>query len=199
MTLLTNLATGLEMLFLPRFANRPRRCRIKFPRTIRNPDQITVGDHVFIGPGSILSAQTKFVSREGTQQFNGAIRIGSRVQATASLQLYAFEQIEIEDDVLLAANVHMADAFHGYRSATIPYKDQPFHDPAPIRVGRGSWIGQNVVILPGVTIGEFCIVGANSVVTESIPPQRIAVGAPARVIKHWSSTANRWLPGEAGA
>jgi acetyltransferase-like isoleucine patch superfamily enzyme len=65
---------------------------------------------------------------------------------------------------------------------------------APIVIKRGCWIGQNVVIMPGVTIGELSIIGANSVVTGNIPPRSIAVGAPARVIKTWDAASRAWVP-----
>jgi acetyltransferase-like isoleucine patch superfamily enzyme len=65
---------------------------------------------------------------------------------------------------------------------------------APIVIKRGCWIGQNVVVMPGVTIGELSIIGANSVVIGNIPPRSIAVGAPARVIKTWDATARAWVP-----
>jgi acetyltransferase-like isoleucine patch superfamily enzyme len=50
-------------------------------------------------------------------------------------------------------------------------------------VGDNVWCGANVVITSGVTVGERCVIGANSVVTEDIPPFSIAAGAPAKVIK----------------
>jgi acetyltransferase-like isoleucine patch superfamily enzyme len=53
---------------------------------------------------------------------------------------------------------------------------------APIRVGRGTWIGERVGVLAGARIGKFCIIGANSVVRDEIPDFSIAVGAPARVV-----------------
>lgn len=52
-----------------------------------------------------------------------------------------------------------------------------------ITIGNDSWVGMGVIIMPGVTIGEMCVVGAGSVVTKDIPPYSIAVGNPARVIK----------------
>ncbi|WP_367115075.1 hypothetical protein [Thiocapsa sp.] len=64
--------------------------------------------------------------------------------------------------------------------------------PQPIRIGLGSWIGQNVVIMPGVSIGTCTIVGANSVVTRNLPSRAIAVGAPARVVKLWSDEREEW-------
>ena len=59
-------------------------------------------------------------------------------------------------------------------------------------IGEGSWLGQNCVIMPGVVIGRRCIVGSNSVVTTSLPPGSVAVGAPARIIKQWDWEAKLW-------
>lgn len=53
----------------------------------------------------------------------------------------------------------------------------------PITIGNGVWLGGNVVVLPGVTIGDRAVIGAGSVVTKDIPPDTIAVGNPCRVIK----------------
>ena len=52
-----------------------------------------------------------------------------------------------------------------------------------VTIGKGSWIGNNVMILPGVSIGKYCVVGGSSVVTKNIPPFSLAVGTPARVVR----------------
>ena len=93
---------------------------------------------------------------------------------------------------MFASNVFICDGLHSTRSAETPYKYQGMTRIAPIRIGRGSWIGQNVVILPGVNIGELVTVGANSVVTADIPPRSIALGNPAKVIKRWNATDGEW-------
>ncbi|WP_406672103.1 acyltransferase, partial [Natronospira sp.] len=111
----------------------------------------------------------------------------------ANLQVFAQQSVTIEDDVMFASNVFLNDGSHGYQTATVPYKYQPIFRIAPIVVGRGSWIGQNVVIMPGVTIGEHAIIGANSVVTASVPPRCIAAGSPARVLKLWDERQERWV------
>jgi galactoside O-acetyltransferase len=54
---------------------------------------------------------------------------------------------------------------------------------APIRICDSAWLGFDVVVLKGVTIGEGAIVGARSVVTKDVPPWTIAAGNPARVVK----------------
>ncbi len=186
---------------LPSFATQPKNLTIARPRTICFPERIYIGDDVWLGPGSLLLPVTNYPSQSMLprgrsasfrQKFDPKITIGSRVTATGSLTLGAHREITIEDDVMFAANVMINDGLHGYEIADIPYKFQPIVRIAPIVIKRGCWVGQNVVIMPGVTIGEFSIIGANSVVTKSVPAKCIAVGSPARVIKQWDEAAQRW-------
>ena len=187
---------------LPKFANTPRNLTIRMPRTINAPERISIGDDVWLGPGSLLLPVLRFPRpplwpdskpRTSEQSFEPKIVIGNRVTATASLTLGAHEAIIIEDDVMFAANVNLTDGFHGFENADEPYKYQPISRIAPIVIKRGCWIGQNAVILPGVTIGELSIIGANSVVTRDIPARCIAVGAPARVIRKWDADTRQWV------
>jgi acetyltransferase-like isoleucine patch superfamily enzyme len=187
---------------LPVFATAPRNLTIRLPRTVNNPERISIGDDVWLGPGSLLLPVRRFPSsplwppdapRKFEQTFEPRIFIGSRVTATGSLTLAAHESITVEDDVLFAANVNVTDGFHGFENADEPYKYQPIFRIAPIVIKRGCWIGQNVVILPGVTVGELSIVGANSVVTKDIPARSIAVGSPARVVRKWDAGSHKWV------
>lgn len=182
------------------FANEPRNLRIFPPRTVRSPERIFIGDDVHIGSGSRIKAITEtgrtMKRPDGThvqQTFDPIIRIGNRVSATSALHLTAYREITIEDDVMIASNVFIADAEHGYAHANTPYKYQGMWKIEPVVIRRGAWIGQNTVIQPGITIGEFAIVGANSVVTRSIPDRCIAVGGPARVIKRWDEGKQDWV------
>jgi acetyltransferase-like isoleucine patch superfamily enzyme len=187
---------------LPTFANTPKNFVIKAPWEISNAKHIHVGDDVRIGSNSVLRTTTHYpglwmssdLYPSIQQTFAPTLRIGNRVTATGSLQVNALAEIVIEDDVMFATNVLVCDAMHGYDSTDIPYKYQPMSNLSPIRIGRGCWIGQNVVILPGVRIGEMSIIGANSVVTRSIPPRTIAVGSPAKAIKNWDDARHSWKP-----
>ena len=88
----------------------------------------------------------------------------------------------IEDDVLLATEVHVMSGFqqHGYESLDIPIREQE-GKLTNIRIGAGSWIGNKAVI--GSHVGEKSIIGAASLVNKEIPPYSIAVGNPAKVIR----------------
>lgn len=115
------------------------------------------------------------------------------MSASGNLTIAAHQEITIEDDVLFASNINITDGLHAYENANEPYKYQGIFKISPILIKRGCWIGQNVVILPGVTIGEFTIIGANSVVTKSIPDRCIAIGAPAKVVRKWDETTQSWV------
>ncbi len=53
----------------------------------------------------------------------------------------------------------------------------------PVKSGRGCWFGANVVVCPGVTVGDGCVIGAGSVVTRDIPAKSVAAGVPCKVIR----------------
>ena len=71
--------------------------------------------------------------------------------------------------------------FNGWEQNPPKKEDLPYKGDTVI--GNDVWIGQNVTFLPGVNVGDGCIIGANSVVASDIPPYSIVVGNPARVIK----------------
>ncbi len=81
------------------------------------------------------------------------------------------------------------------KTANEPYKYQRVSRIAPIVSKCGHWKGQNVVVMSSVTIGELTIIGANSVVTHSIPSRSIAVGAPATVVKQRDAPQRRRVAG----
>jgi acetyltransferase-like isoleucine patch superfamily enzyme len=185
---------------LPGFANEPKDLFIDFPRRFINPERIRIGNHVELGPGTFLAAITQYPrfsirnQKEAPpfQKFEPWINIGNRVTATGDLQIAAAKEVVIEDDVMFASNIHINDSLHGYDNADQPYRYQPLTRIAPIHIRYGCWIGQNTIILPGVTIGELTIIGANSLVNCDIPARCIAFGSPARIVKRWNEKKQRW-------
>lgn len=114
----------------------------------------------------------------------GGVRLGDRVHVQNNVSLY--DGVEIEDDVfcgpsMVFTNVTTPRAFVSRRSR---YE--------PTRVRRGATIGANATILPGVTLGEYCMVGAGAVVNRDILPFELVVGAPVRHLG-WVSRAGERL------
>src|ERR1035441_9662277 len=104
----------------------------------------------------------------------------------------AARKVVIGEHALLARNVYISDHAHAFENIGAPIMRQGIAGIAPVSIGRNTWLGQNVVVLPGVTIGEHCVIGANSVVNSPIPDFSVAVGAPARVIKRYNQETGAW-------
>ena len=104
---------------------------------------------------------------------------------------WATKSIIIEKDVLTANHVYISDNLHGYDYIEEPILKQPIVQLKEVRIGEGSWIGENVCIM-GATIGKHCVIGANAVVTKDSPDYSVAVGIPAKVIKRYNFENNTW-------
>ena len=186
---------------LPKFRNNPKNVFIELPRRIIHPERICIGNNVSLGPGSFIIAMSHYPTNGmkppylelPAQKFDSKIIIGNNVTSTADLQIAAQSEIIIEDDVMFASNIHINDGMHGFENANVPYRYQPIFKISPILIKKGAWIGQNVVIMPGVTIGKLSSTSSNSVVTESIPDQCIAFSNPAKIIKSWDEKMHRWI------
>ena len=186
--IINKLLRTYDNITFPKLRQKGSNVVIERKRKIVNPHHIEIGNNVFIGSNSFIAANTEKFG----QNFTPIIKIGNNVSATAMLQIHCMDKIIIEDDVLIATNVFMCDGSHGYYNGIEPYKNQLLFKIAPIRIGKGSWIGQNVVIMPGVNIGIQCIIGANSVVTKNIPDYCIAVGNPCVIKKKWNDVSCEW-------
>ncbi len=110
--------------------------------------------------------------------FGKNLRIGKRVFINAGCRFQDQGGITIGDDCLIGHNVVLATLNHDLD----PSHRGDLH-PAPITLGRNVWVGANVTILPGVTVGDNAVIGAGSLVNKSIPANAVAVGTPAKVIR----------------
>ncbi len=130
--------------------------------------KITVGDGVFINSG------TKVISRS-------SIEIGNAVTIAWGCVIYDHDSHSMSYlDRIADQDQSLRDAALGKLVAN---KDWSRVVTAPIRICDFVWLGFDVVVLKGVTIGEGAVVGARAVVTRDVPPWTIAVGNPARVAK----------------
>ncbi len=115
--------------------------------------------------------------------FGKNIHFGKNIYVNAGCKFQDHGGIYIDDHALIGHNCVMA---------TLNHDERPDHrgdmSPAPIHVCRNVWIGANVTILGGVTIGENAIVAAGAVVTKDVAPDTIVAGVPAREIRKIKTT-----------
>lgn len=123
------------------------------------------------------------------------IDIGNNVFIGRGVIIDANSSVKIGNDTFVAPYCFISDTNHKYADSTTPIRLQGCHYK-PVEIGEDVWLGAHVIVLAGVTIGRGCVVGANSVVTRDLPPDVVAAGAPARVIR---SRVGRSLRDEAGA
>lgn len=169
------------------FEETGKGCRISPPFRFANLQQVQLGSDVVINRDCWIGVVSDPDDEIATKLWIGndsAIGMGSTLSAA--------ESIVLEDHVLLARNVYISDHGHEFSNIEVPIKHQGITKPQPVKIGRSTWLGQNVVVLPGVTIGEHCVIGANSVVRSSIPAYSVAVGVPARVVRRFNPASAQW-------
>ena len=93
------------------------------------------------------------------------------------------QQATIGNNVLIAPNCAILSVSHNHENMAIPIVDQGDTQPKPPIIGNNVWLGRNVVVMPGIKIGEGAIVGAGAVVTKDVEPFVVVGGVPARFIK----------------
>ncbi len=148
---------------------------------IKGCQYIRVGNNFSVGKGFRLEAIDNYM----LYRFSPEIVIGDNVRIEDYCHIGCVEKVVIGDGVLIASKVFISDHFHGKITKDdigVPPSNRPLSSK-PVVIGNNVWIGDNVSILPGITLGNNVIIGANSVVTHSFPANSVIAGCPARIIK----------------
>lgn len=124
----------------------------------------------------------KQVNIERNAFFSHKVSLGDYSGIGVNAKIYG--RCKIGDYVMMGEDCTIITRNHRFDRTDIPMMHQAFSEERPVIIGNDVWIGDRVTILPGVQIGDGCIVGAGSVVTHDIPPFVIAAGNPAKVIKY---------------
>lgn len=164
----------------------------RFPIIIRGRKYIDFGKSLTTGVGC------RFDCFSGSNPEDKKLVFGKNVQINDYVHIVAMDNVTIGDNVLMASHIFISDNSHGsYKgdendtNPMVPPTEREYAT-APVSIGKNTWIGEGVIIMPGVTIGEGCVIGAHSVVSKCIPDFSIAIGSPAKVIKKFDFTDNRW-------
>jgi len=134
---------------------------------------IILGDDVYVGRNTIIYCK------------NGDITIGPSVNISSNCQLFSSNQLTIGPQTVIAAFTYiLSGGQYDYKDRTKTFAEQTgMNTRGPTVIGPNCWLGAHVVIVDGAIIGEHCVIGAGAVVTGEIPPDRLAVGTPAKVVK----------------
>jgi acetyltransferase-like isoleucine patch superfamily enzyme len=169
-----------------------RHARILFAHHLRVGHNVAIGDHAYLNclgeEGVCLGANvrvkeyawiqvTSHLSHRGL-----GLRVGANTYIGPHCLLGAAGGIVIEDDVTLGAYVQLLAENHRFDDPDRPVGEQGVTRRG-IRIGSGSWLGNSVIVLDGVTVGPNAVIGAGSVVTRDVPSGAVVAGNPARVIR----------------
>lgn len=160
--------------------------RIIRPMRILGKKNMYIGKQVRILNGARIEAISKYAGKKLTPK----LVIGDRTTIEQCCHIIAADELCIGQDCVFSAFVYIADCNHQYIPGT-RINDTDL-EIKKTRIGSGVFIGIGARILPGVTLGNGCVIGANAVVTHDIPPFSVAAGIPAKVIKKFNFETNQW-------
>jgi acetyltransferase-like isoleucine patch superfamily enzyme len=133
---------------------------------------IIIGENVYIGRNTILSCK------------EGSISLDDFCNISANCMLLSETDIRLGKYCFLAGQCYLvAGGNHTFDDISVPIMFQPSYSKGGITVGEDVWLAAGVIVLDGINVGKGTVVGAGSVVTESLPEYCIAVGSPAQKIK----------------
>lgn len=158
------------------------RGKIEYPaEQIAGHRFISVGQGTLLGKHIVLTAFEK----RGDQTFQPRISIGDHCILGEHMHITAVGNVKIGNNLLAGRFCLITDNSHGminYGELSTHPIDRPLSHK-DVSIGDNVWLGDAVRILPGVTIGNGCIIGAGSIVTKDVPDFCVAAGNPARIIK----------------
>jgi acetyltransferase-like isoleucine patch superfamily enzyme len=165
-----------------RFGAFGRGSCLVFPQgTILNEHRIHIGSDTIIGPYASLSAG--MIEAQDLLS-DPVVRIGDRCLIGRGSHIVGHWSIEIGDDIQTGPYVYITDQNHSYVDP-----DQPIGIQVPVeaavRIGSGSWLGANAIILPGTTLGEHVVVAAGAVVRGDVPDHCVVAGVPAKIVRRF--------------
>ena len=129
----------------------------------------------------ILKSCGTGVNIEKDAYFTPQVSVGDRSGIGIRCELYG--SVTLGNDVMMGPEVVIYTSGHRHDRTDIPMREQGTTEQKPVVIGNDVWLGRRVLVMPGVHIGDGCIIGAGAVVTKDIPPYSVAGGVPAKILK----------------
>jgi acetyltransferase-like isoleucine patch superfamily enzyme len=146
-------------------------------------DNILIGRNTSIGEHSCINVNLRDTLR---------VRIGDNCFIGRRNFFSSGDFIDIGDYCLTGPNCSFLNAGHVTESPFVPYIVSGIESYGRLTIGTNCWITSNVTVIGGVTVGYGSIIGANSLLTESVPPLSIAMGIPAKITKVYDQESSSW-------
>jgi acetyltransferase-like isoleucine patch superfamily enzyme len=185
-----------EMQISVRRLRHPRGLQAGKASFVRPPFSIPHGAGIVLGSNTTVhvNAIIALIKEYSGIKYNPRIVIGNGVYVGRYLFIAAMGEVTIGDGCVLSDYIYINDSSHGLNLAKGPIMSQPLETKGPIHIGRNCFLGYRAAVLPGVTLGEGCVVGINSVVTRSFPAYSMVAGAPARIVRTFDHASGSWVP-----
>lgn len=165
---------------------------------LMKPLRVGGGNSVYIGENVTILPQLRMEAwKKDARQKEPCIRIGDGCNIEQNVHITAAQHVYIGKDVSVLGGSVITDIIHPYEKCTQPPAQQEIC-VKPVDIGDQTFIGMHAMVMPGVTIGKHCVIGANAVVTENIPDYSVAAGVPAKVIKRYDEKKACWVRTGAG-
>jgi acetyltransferase-like isoleucine patch superfamily enzyme len=192
--LLTKLKTVWMRLTYP-FAKFGRGVSIHYSCEIRRSasNRIQIGDSVYIAPGTWLTVPESIIDDTPAIILESGCKIGRRCMISAK------NRVCLESDVMLGPSVLITDHSHEFSNVDVPIHAQGLTRGGTVRIEKNCWLGYGAAVVctsAELVLGRNSVVGANSVVTRSVPPFSVVVGNPARIVKRYDPLERKWVNGK---
>ena len=168
------------------FKKRGKKCYFGKPLFLLGKKYFSFGKGITIYKGARIECYSSYAD----EKLYPNLVIGDFTIIGYNFQCLVTTNCFIGNNCMIASNVLISTENHGMNPEQ-NYLDQPLVSKEII-IGDNVWLGERVIILPGVQIGNNAIIGAGSVVTKSIPSNCIAVGNPAKIIKKYNFETKEW-------
>jgi len=170
--------------------------------TIRHPGKIRIGEGTVIDDNAVVDAKGDsnrgieigrgvFIGRNTIVYCkNGNIRIGDRVNISSNCQVFSSNDLSIGDGTVIGAFCYLLSGGEYDAASPVPFCEQSGTiTRGPLTVGANCWLGAHVTVRDGACVGDHCVLAAGAVVVKPVPPDSVAGGVPAQVLKSLKNPA----------
>lgn len=171
-----------------------RSAKVGPPRLVEGSQYVWIDRGSCLRDGAWLGAYPELLPETIARDFRIVIHANVYIGFFATIT--AVNLVEIGAGTVVSDHFYASDHVHGYDPRRGSPAEQPLESKGPVIIGRNCFIGMRVSVLPGVTLGDNCVVGAHSVVTRSFPACSMIVGAPARLVKTFDTASGAWAAAE---